>query len=105
MAEEGVKKLRTYKKLKHHFGIEHYLETINTFNIRKCISSFSIRAHKLRSECGKYKGEKPEERLCAECNEHNITYQKVYQGLSKKQLITESYIKLKLNFFMLMLKV
>ena len=42
------------------------------FNIRKCISSFCISAHKLRIERGRYKGEKPEkpeESLCEECNE------------------------------------
>ena len=66
--EEGVKILHTCKKqqqLKHHFGIEPYLETIFDFDFRKCISSFHISAHKLR---GRYKGERLEKRLCEKCN-------------------------------------
>ena len=83
MAEdEGVKKLRTYKKLKHHFSIEPHLEAIHDFDMRKCISSFRISAHKLRIEQGRDKGERLEEILCEECNEvetevHFMSMQKV----------------------------
>ena len=80
--EEGVKKLRTYKKLKHHFSIEPYLEVIHDFDIRKCISSFRISAHKLRIERGMYKGKRLKEILFEECNEvelevHFMSMQKV----------------------------
>ena len=62
--EEGLKKLRTYKTLKITLVLKH-----TSFYVRKCISAFRISAHKLRTERGRYKTEKPEDILCEECNE------------------------------------
>ena len=68
--DETKKKLRTYRLLKQDFGIESYLECINDKSIRKCISSLSISAHRLRIERGRYvrPKEEIEDRLCLSCN-------------------------------------
>lgn len=68
LGDETKKKLRTYRLLKHKFGIEPYLEDIQDKSIRKCLSSFRISTHRLRIERGRYVGEKPEDRLCISCN-------------------------------------
>ena len=67
--EKGMKKLRTYKLIKQSFGIEPYLEQLSDRDLRKCLSSFRISAHRLRIERGRYYREKPEERLCNSCNQ------------------------------------
>ena len=66
--EEGKGKLRTYKLFKQHFGLEPYLENILDKDLRRCLSSFRISAHRLRIERGRYCREKPEKRLCDSCN-------------------------------------
>ena len=68
LGDETKKKLRTYRLLKHNFGIEPYLEDIHDKSVRKCLSSFRISTHRLRIERGRYVGEKPEDRLCISCN-------------------------------------
>ena len=68
LGEETKKKLRTYRLLKHNFGVESYLENIHDKSIKKCLSSFRISTHKLRIERGSFVGEKPEDRLCITCN-------------------------------------
>ena len=54
--------------MKQDFGLELYLEEIHDKSDRKYISSFTISTHRLRIECGRYLGEKPEDRLCNACN-------------------------------------
>ena len=61
-------KIRTYRLLKHNFGVESYLENIHDKSTRKRLSSFRISTHKLMNERGRYVGEKPEDRLCITCN-------------------------------------
>ena len=68
LGDETKKKLRTYRLLKHNFGIEPYLEDIRDKSVRKCLSSFRISTHRLRIERGRHVGEKPEDRLCISCN-------------------------------------
>ena len=68
LGDETKKKLRTYRLLKHNFGIEPYLVDIHDKSIRKCFSSFRISTHRLRIERGRYVGEKTEDRLCISCN-------------------------------------
>ena len=68
LGEETSKKLRTYKLVKQDFGIESYLELVHDKSVRKCLTSLRISAHRLRIERGRYRGEKPEERLCLTCN-------------------------------------
>ena len=65
--DEKMKKLRTYRRIKLNFGLEHYLENINDKAIRKCLSSFRISAHRLRIERGRYVRENIEDRLCLLC--------------------------------------
>ena len=48
LGDETKKKLRTYRLLKHNFGIEPYLEDIHDKSVRKCLSSFRISTHRLR---------------------------------------------------------
>ena len=63
-----MKKLRTYKLLKHTFGIEPYLENLSDKDLRKRPGSFRISTHKLTIERGRYYGEKAEDMLCNSCN-------------------------------------
>ncbi|MEW8545934.1 MAG: reverse transcriptase family protein, partial [Candidatus Thiodiazotropha sp.] len=66
--EEGMKKLQLYRLLKQNFKFESYLDDLHDKVIRKCLCAFRISAHRLRIERGRYCGEKPEERLCDNCN-------------------------------------
>ena len=66
LCDETKKKLRTYRLLKHNFGIEPYLKDIHDKSVRKCLSSFRISTHRLR--INRYVGEKPEAILCISCN-------------------------------------
>ena len=50
--EDG--KLRTYFKLKRHFGFEIYLSEIKSFDIRRSICKLRISSHKLMIEIGRY---------------------------------------------------
>ena len=62
-SDEKMSKLRTYRLIKNKFGIEKHLE-LNERNLRK---SFSISAHKLNIECGRYLNLKVEDRICNVC--------------------------------------
>ena len=64
LGDETIKKLQTYRLMKQDFVLELYLEDIHDNAVRKCISSFRIRPHRLSIECGRYLGEQPEDRLC-----------------------------------------
>lgn len=94
LADEGIKKLRTYKLLKENFGIEPYLEILHDKKLRQSLCSFRISAHRLRIEQGRYCGAKPEERLCDICNfsvENEIHFLcscKKYDGLRSKMINT-----------------
>ena len=70
--EDG--KLRTYLKIKTHFGFEKYLELINSFQNRKCVTKFRISQHKLKIEIGRYT--KPftpaNQRICDKCNLNSV---------------------------------
>ena len=88
LGEETKKKIRTYRLLKHNFGVESYLENMHDKSIRKCLSSFRISTHKLRIERGRYVGEKPEDRLCITCNKiedevHFLCQCQKYENQSK----------------------
>ena len=48
--------------------MEPYLEDIPDKILRRSLCSFRISTHKLRIECRRNCGEKPEERLCDSCN-------------------------------------
>ena len=68
LGDETIKNLRTYRLLKKNFGLELYLEYLHDKHVRKCVCSLRNSAHRLRTERGRYLGEKPEDRLCNTCN-------------------------------------
>ena len=72
LGDQTMKNLRTYRLMKHDFGLELYLEEIRDKSIRKCVSSFRISTHRLRIELGRFLGEKPEDKLFNACNTHVI---------------------------------
>ncbi len=57
-------KLRTYFKIKDHFGFENYLTLVKNFDQRKAISSFRISAHRLQIELGRFSNTPLSERIC-----------------------------------------
>ena len=63
----GGNKLRFYKQFKTLFQMEPYLNLIDNFHLRKCISKFRCSDHVLELETGRHKRIKLEERLCKMC--------------------------------------
>ena len=63
----GGNKLRFYKQFKTSFQMEPYLNLIDNFHLRKCISKFRCSDHVLELETGRHKQIKLEERLCKMC--------------------------------------
>ena len=63
----GGNKLRFYKQFKTSFQMEPYLNLIDNFHLRKCISKFRCSDHVLELETGRHKQIKLEQRLHKMC--------------------------------------
>ena len=60
-------KLRTYALVKTDIGMEKYLAEIKNVKSRIKFTKFRLSNHNLMIETGRYKGLKPEQRLCPFC--------------------------------------
>ncbi len=72
MLSDKNKKPCTYKYFKNMFSIEPYLKCIEDRYIRKGLTLFSISAHGLQVETGRYKRIDEENRTCLICNSEEI---------------------------------
>ena len=86
----GGNKLRFYKQFKTSFQMEPYLNLIDNFHLRKCISKFRCSDHVLEIETGRHKTIKVEERLCKMCKvaveteEHFLRFCPKYNYLRRR---------------------
>ena len=62
-------KLRDYRKYKHHFRKEEYLNILSLRKYRSSFAKLRLGSHKLHIETGRYSKEKliPSERICKMC--------------------------------------
>ena len=61
-------KLRTYHTFKIVYELEPYLDVVENYEHRKCLSRFRLSNHKLEIELGRHKRKPVNERLCNMCN-------------------------------------
>ena len=85
-------KLRLYKRFKHIFEYEPYLDYINDFHLRKIVTKFRCSDHTLEIERGRHKNLILEKRTCRICNrdieseKHFLQDCPCYSSIRKKYL-------------------
>ena len=65
--ENQGNKLRTYRKFKHSYEREKYLDIAN-FRYRRAMTKLRISDHPLEIEAGRYNRTPPDDRLCIFCD-------------------------------------
>ena len=61
-------RLVTYSNIKFDFGLETYLQVIQSFKIRRALTRFRISSHSLAIETGRHHNKERSNRKCIYCN-------------------------------------